>query len=76
VAWVAAGVLGLALPKPSSEGPTTVALAVLVLVFAVAKNIRDDDSAWGSYLGILLAVGVVVAAWLGRAGARRTSTLA
>jgi hypothetical protein len=40
------------------------ALAVLVLVFAVLKNLVDDYSAWASYVGIVLAAVVTFGAWM------------
>ena len=63
VAWIAARGLGLALPARVSEVTVTLALASVVLAFAVVKNVHDDDSAWGSYLGVVVTAGVVAAAW-------------
>jgi hypothetical protein len=39
-------------------------LGCLVLVAAVLKNLRDADSAWASYLGVILAAAVAVGAYL------------
>ena len=61
--WLAPA-LGLALPARVADGPATLALGVLVFVFAAVKNIRDDYSAWGSYVGVVLAAGVAAGAWL------------
>ena len=61
VAWVA--LRGFGLSARVSEVSVTLALASIVLAFAVVKNVHDDDSAWGSYLGVVIAVGVVAAAW-------------
>ena len=36
----------------------------LVFVAAVLKNFRDADSAWASYLGVMLAAAVAVGAYL------------
>ena len=41
-----------------------ITLAPVMLVFAIIKTISDENSAWASYLGILLAAALVVAAWL------------
>ena len=63
VSWIAARSLGLSRPARVSEVSVTLALASIVLAFAVVKNVHDDDSAWGSYLGVVIAVGIVAAAW-------------
>lgn len=42
----------------------SVALAPAILVFAVIKTITDDNSGWASYVGIVLAGVISVAAWL------------
>ena len=39
-------------------------LGALVLVFAVLKNLRDSDSTWASYLGLVLAALIAVGAYL------------
>lgn len=39
-------------------------LGCLVFVAAVLKNFRDADSAWASYLGVILAGAVAVGAYL------------
>lgn len=54
--------LNLNLPVP--ERTLTMGLAALVLVLAVLKNLVDDYSAWASYVGIVLAAGVAVGAWM------------
>jgi hypothetical protein len=64
VAWVAARAFGVALPKEVPDGLVTLALGVLILVFALAKNLDDSYSAWGSYVGIVLAAAVAYGAWL------------
>ncbi len=45
------------------ETAITLALAVLVFAFAAVKNIHDDYSAWGSYVGVVIAGVVVAVAW-------------
>ncbi|HZT54307.1 MAG TPA: hypothetical protein VE995_07980 [Gaiellaceae bacterium] len=42
----------------------SVLLAAAIVVFAIAKNIHDDHSAWASYIGIALAALVAASAWL------------
>jgi hypothetical protein len=64
VAWVAARVFGVELPASVPDGLVTLALGGGILLFAVIKNISDNYSAWGSYLGIILAAGVAAGAWL------------
>jgi hypothetical protein len=64
VAWVAARAFGVALPENVPDGLVTLALGALILVFAVIKNLADDYSAWGSYVGIVLAAAVAYGAWL------------
>lgn len=64
VVWAAARAFGVELPVKVPDGVTTLALGVLILLFALIKNIADDYSAWGSYLGIVLAAGVAYGAWL------------
>ena len=39
-------------------------LGCLVLVAAALKNFRDADSAWASYLGLILAAAVAIGAYL------------
>ena len=43
---------------------TVLALGCFVFVAAVLKNVRDTDSTWASYLGVLLAGLVAVGAYL------------
>jgi hypothetical protein len=86
VAWVAARAFGVALPDNVPDGLVTLVLGVLILVFAVAKNLDDSYSAWGSYVGVVLAAAVAIGAWLtfqlsgeslpsmGGTGSRSTST--
>jgi uncharacterized membrane protein len=62
VLWAAIRALGVALPA-RAETAVTLALAVLVFAFAAVKNIHDDYSAWGSYVGVVIAGAIVVGAW-------------
>jgi hypothetical protein len=50
------------LPLPE---PTLVAIVGgLIFLFALIKNLVDDYSAWASYVGVVLAAGVAIGAWL------------
>ena len=51
-------------------------LGALVLVFAVLKNVRDSDSTWASYLGVILAALVAVGAYLDFSHEREPSATA
>lgn len=60
---VAAKTFGVAIPPVIPFGLTTLGLGVLILAFAVLKNLVDDYSAWASYVGIVLAALVALGAW-------------
>ena len=65
IAWI---VLRLVQPDllksiPVPDGTLTLGLGVLILLFAVLKNLTDDYSAWPSYVGIVLAAGVAFGGW-------------
>ena len=62
--WVGARAFGVALPIKAPDGLVTLALGVVIVLFAVLKNLIDDFSAWASYVGMVLAAGVAVGAWL------------
>jgi hypothetical protein len=62
--WVAARAFGIALPANIPDGLATLALGAAIFLFALLKNLTDDFSAWGSYIGIVLAAGVAYGAWL------------
>jgi hypothetical protein len=64
LAWVAARAFGVALPANVPDGLVTLGLGVVIVLFAVLKNLTDDFSAWASYVGIVLAAAVAVGAWL------------
>jgi hypothetical protein len=50
------------LPIPE---PTLVAVVGgLIFLFALLKNLVDDYSAWASYVGLVLAAGVAIGAWM------------
>jgi hypothetical protein len=64
VAWTLARAFGIELPANIPDGITTLALGGAILVCAVLKNLTDDYSAWGSYVGVVLAALVAVGAWM------------
>ena len=63
IVCVAACALGLAESTRAPEATVTLALAALLFALAVVKNVHDDYSAWGSYVGLVVAAGIVAAAW-------------
>jgi hypothetical protein len=62
--WVGLQIANVDLNLNVPEKTVTMALAGIVLVFAVLKNLIDDYSAWPSYVGIVLAAGVAAGAWM------------
>ena len=63
VVWTAGRALGVVPPARVAETAVTLALAVLVFALAAVKTIHDDDSAWGSYAGVVIAAAIVALAW-------------
>jgi hypothetical protein len=64
VAWTLARAFGVELPANVPDGVTTLALGAAILVCALLKNLTDDYSAWGSYVGLVLAALVAAGAWM------------
>jgi len=66
LAWVVIQVLNVKLnfELPITEAWLTLGLGVIVFAFALIKNIADDNSTIWSYIGVLLAAGVAIGAWL------------
>ena len=65
IAWLVATILGVALPDlPVPWRTIALALAGLIFVFALIKNIDDPESTIWSYLGVLLAAAIVAGTWL------------
>jgi hypothetical protein len=52
------------MPKVSTDRLVIGVLAGVVFVLVLLKNLIDDYSAWPSYVGVLLAAGVLAGAWL------------
>src|SRR5438093_7151980 len=65
IAWVIVRVVQAELLKsiPVPEGTLALGLGVLILIFAVLKNLTDDYSHWPAYVGIVLAAGVAFGGW-------------
>jgi hypothetical protein len=63
VVWAAIRAVGIVLPARAAAESVTLALAALVLAIAAVKNIHDADSAWGSYVGVVIAAAIVAVAW-------------
>ena len=49
--------------------------AIAIFLLTLLKNLTDADSAWASYLGVLLAAGLVVGAYLDWADERSRRSL-
>jgi hypothetical protein len=64
LAWVIARIMDVRLPAEVPDGPVTLALGGLILLFALIKNLADDYSTIWSYLGVLLAAALAYGAWL------------
>lgn len=64
--WVVIQVLDVDIAQLNDlpERAITAALAGLVFVLALLKNLVDDYSAWPSYVGVVLAAAVAVGGWL------------
>jgi hypothetical protein len=75
--WVALQLFEVDLPDLNiPETTVTAGLAGIVFVFALLKNLIDDYSTWASYVGVVLAAGVAVGAWLRMQEADVTRTTA
>lgn len=71
LALVVARELGVeALEDTRWEDLAPLVLSSLVLVLVLVKSARDADSAWASYVGVILAVGMVIGAFLDWSDAR------
>lgn len=64
LAWIVVRLVGVNLSLPVSETMVAAALAAIVLVFAVIKNLADDYSTIWSYIGIVLGAAIAYGAWL------------
>ena len=55
IAWIVARLAAVEIPIPVSAAMTAGVVGFLIFAFAVLKNLVDDYSAWGSYVGVVLA---------------------
>jgi hypothetical protein len=63
LAWLVVRIASVDIPVPVSTAMTAGILGVLIVFFAVIKNLVDDYSAWGSYVGVVLAIVVAYGAF-------------
>ena len=64
IAWLIARLAAVDIPLPVSTAMVSAALAGLILLFALIKNLADDYSTFWAYLGVVLAALIAVGAWL------------
>ena len=64
IAWLVARIAAVKIPVPVSGAMIGAALAGLILILAVLKNLLDDYSTFWSYLGVVLAIVIAAGAWL------------
>lgn len=64
LALVAGRAFGVAMPDNVPDGLVTLALGVLIVLFALIKALSDSYAAWPAYVGIVLGAGVAAGAWL------------
>jgi uncharacterized membrane protein (DUF441 family) len=62
--WTAARAFNVNLPAQVPDGLVTLALGVLIPVFALLKAITDDAVHWPAWIGVLLGIAVAYGAWL------------
>jgi len=64
VLWTAARAFNIALPAQVPDGLATLALGVLIPVFALLKALTDDAVHWPAWLGVILGAVIAYGAWL------------
>jgi hypothetical protein len=64
VLWTAARAFGVALPAQVPDGLVTLALGVLIPIFALLKAITDDAVHWPAWIGVILGAVIAYGAWL------------
>jgi hypothetical protein len=64
VAWAVVRVLGIELKLPVPEAFTALAIAGVIVLFALIKVLSDDYVHWPAWVGLILAIVVAVGAWL------------
>ena len=63
LAWIAVRLASVDIPLPVSTAMTAALLGVLIVFFAVVKNLTDDYSTIWSYIGVVLAIIIAVGAF-------------
>lgn len=63
LAWLAVRIASVNIPLPVSTAMTAALLGVLIAFFAVVKNLVDDYSTIWSYIGVGLAIVILVGAF-------------
>jgi len=64
VAWLGLRIAGVDIKLPVSGATIGAALAVLILLLAIIKNLEDDYSTFWAWLGMAFAAAIAVGAWL------------
>lgn len=64
LAWVGLQIANVDINLNVPEATITAALAGVVFLFALLKNLIDDYSAWASYVGVVLAALVAIGGWM------------
>ena len=64
ILWVLARMFSVQLPEGVPEALIALALAGLILLFAIIKVISDEAVHWPAYVGIVLAAAILYGAWL------------
>jgi hypothetical protein len=64
LAWLVVRLMSVNIPLPVSTAMTAALFGVLIVFFAVIKNLADDESTIWSYIGVALAIAVAVGAWM------------
>ncbi|MGN6796702.1 MAG: hypothetical protein ACTHKS_00980 [Gaiellaceae bacterium] len=63
VLWTAARAFKFQLPEQIPDGLTTLALGVLIPVFAFIKAISDSYTNWPAWVGVILGAVIAYGAW-------------
>ena len=63
VLWTAARAFNIALPAQVPDGLVTLALGVLIPVFALLKAITDDFVHWPAWIGVILGAVIAYGGW-------------
>jgi hypothetical protein len=63
VLWTAARAFNVSLPAQVPDGLATLALGVLIPIFALLKAITDDYVHWPAWIGVILGAVIAYGAW-------------